>query len=201
MPVSRLAIYRCALVIGCFFNFIPSALAQKLSETHSARDGIYSLVEINPADLMWGRYRLANENLIFESLSVAWTGEFQELRKKGDFLERNFATGIGLQYYPQSVTLQGPFFRGEADLAFTSVSDESKGRINSKDAHLALIKMAGDMGWRVRLSDRLTGSAAYGLRTTLPQYLWSDNESVGRRWIENGESLDFRVQINLGILL
>ncbi len=172
------------------------AFAQRLMEKQAARDGIYSLVEINPADLLWGRYRLAHENLLFESLSFAWNAEVQESRQKGKFLEQSLGTGFSLQYYPQSVTLQGAFIRAETNLALLGVSEG----VSSK-SHLASMQVAGDLGWRVRLSDKLTGSAAYGLRTTLPQVLWTNNDRLSRRWIQEGDTSDVRVQINLGLLL
>lgn len=177
------------------------ARAQRLVDRQAAQDGIYSLVEINPADLMWGRYRLAQESFLFEGVSFAWNGEFQETRQKGRYREQNFAAGISLQYYPQSVTLQGPFLRAESNLAVSGVSEEAQAKSASGRTNLAVVKMAGDLGWRVRLSERLTGSAAYGLRTTIPQVLWTDDTTLSKRWLQSGDSLDVRVQINLGLLL
>lgn len=185
----------CLAFMGAVAVF-PECSAQQLRDKQPARDGIYSFVEFNPADLLWGRYRLAQESLILESLSFAWNGEVQENRQKGTFTEQNVSAGIGLQYYPQSVTLQGGFFRAETNFALSGISEGLRPKF-----HLATMKVAGDLGWRVRLSDRLTGSAAYGVRTTLPQVLWSNNDNQSRRWMQEGESADVRVQINLGLLL
>lgn len=187
------------LFLCCFLS--PSAHAQKLREKLAAQDGIFSLVEVNPADLMWGRYRLAHENFIFESVSFAWLGEVQETRRKNRFQERSLTAGLSLQYYPQSVSLMGPFFRAETDLTVSDVSEDGDAKRRAQNGYVSTLKMAGDIGWRVRLSDRLTGSAAYGLRTTVPQVLWANNEALGRSWLADGDSLDMRVQINLGILL
>lgn len=184
----------------CYFS-VPHAYAQKLREKLAAQDGIFSFVEVNPADLMWGRYRLAHENFIFESVSFAWLGEVQETRRKNRFQERSLTAGLSLQYYPQSVSLMGPFFRTETDLTMSDVTENGDPKRSAQGAYISTLKMAGDIGWRVRLSDRLTGSAAYGLRTTLPQVLWSNDEALGRRWLSDGDSLDMRVQINLGIIL
>jgi hypothetical protein len=184
----------------CYFS-VPHAYAQKLREKLAAQDGIFSFVEVNPADLMWGRYRLAHENFIFESVSFAWLGEVQETRRKNRFQERSLTAGLSLQYYPQSVSLMGPFFRAETDLTMSDVTENGDPKRSAQSAYISTLKMAGDIGWRVRLSDRLTGSAAYGLRTTLPQVLWSNDEALGRRWLSDGDSLDMRVQINLGIIL
>lgn len=170
--------------------------AQQLKETKPARDGIYSFIEFNPADLQWGRYRLAHENLILESLSFALSGEVQERRNKGEFSEQSLTAGLGLQYYPQSVTLQGGFIRAETNLAVSGLSHAEASRF-----HVAALKVAGDLGWRVRLSDRLTGSAAYGIRTTLPQVIWTNDTLGSQRWMREGETADVRVQINLGLLL
>jgi hypothetical protein len=172
------------------------AFAQRLTEKQPAREGIYSLVEINPADLLWGRYRLAQENLLMESLSFAWNVEVQESRQKGKFEEQSLGTGMSLQYYPQSVTMQGAFIRAETNLALMGVSEGSVAK-----SHLAMMQVAGDLGWRVRISEKLTGSAAYGLRNTLPQILWGKTDNLSRRWIQEGEMSEVRVQINLGLLL
>ncbi|MEN9824410.1 MAG: hypothetical protein RI953_155 [Pseudomonadota bacterium] len=199
LPKSRVLLLLCIfLLLG-----VPSlvATAQRLGERQAAQDGIYSLVEVNPADLMWGRYRVAQESFLFESVSFAWNGEFQEARQKGRYREQNFGAGISLQYYPQSVTLQGPFLRAESNLAVSGVLEDAQAKASSAKTNLAVLKMAGDLGWRVRLSERLTGSAAYGLRTTIPQVLWTDDTTLSKRWLESGDSLDVRVQINLGLLL
>jgi hypothetical protein len=173
-----------------------ASFAQQIKDKQPARDGIYSFVEFNPADLLWGRYRIAQESLILESFSFAWNGEVQENRQKGKYTEQSFTTGMGLQYYPQSVTLQGGFIRAETSLALSGVSDQRQSKF-----HLAAVKVAGDLGWRVRLSEKLTGSAAYGVRTTLPHVIWSNNDSQSKTWMQEGDSPDVRVQINLGLLL
>lgn len=161
-----------------------------------------SLVEINPADLIWGRYRIAHESLIFESVSVGWVGEVQNSVKQGSFEEKNIAAGVSLQYYPQSVTLNGLFVRGECDIALASVTDAVTAKGQMISGKSAFVQVAGDVGWRVRLSQRLTGSAAYGLRSTLSQDLWNDRGQMISRWLrqKNGTP-DVRVQINLGVLL
>lgn len=181
--------------------FQPLAYAQRLSESSVAKEGIFSFIEVNPADLVWGRYRVAHENFLFERISFAWNGEYQEKRTKGRFEEWNFGSGISLQYYPQSVSLQGPFFRAESNLSLSGVREDNSVKQSAGQGKLATIRMAGDLGWRVRLSDKLTGSAAYGLGTTLPQVLWTDNDILSRRWIGDSESMNVRVQINLGLLL
>ena len=85
--------------IFCAFLFIQTAFAQKVENTsRSSQDGIVSLIEFNPADLLLGRYRLANENLLMESVSIAWIGEVQENRKLGKYTEKNLAAGLSLQY-------------------------------------------------------------------------------------------------------
>lgn len=161
-----------------------------------------SLLEFNPADLMWGRYRFAHENLVLESLSFSLVGEVQDSLRQGQFEEKNIAVGLSLQYYPQAVSLHGLFLRGESDLAFSKVEEEASARRGPQSANVANVRLAGDLGWRVRLSDRLTGSAAYGLRTTLSQALWSSDGETAQRWL-NQKSTDVapRVQINLGVLL
>lgn len=164
----------------------------------SASSSIVSLIETNPADLLHRRYRLAHENLIFESTSFSLTGELQDNLSVGDFEEKSIAAGFGLQYYPQSVSLQGFFVRGETDLALASISDSG----TQESSLVAALRLAGDVGWRVRISDRLTGSAAYGLRTTIPQALWSNRPMMSTAWIsQRSASSDVRVQINLGLLL
>lgn len=171
---------------------------RSVSGEKSASVAIVSLVEVNPADLLRRRYRIAHENMIFESTSFALTGELQDTITVGDFQEKSLAAGFALQYYPQSVSLHGLFFRGETDLALSSVSDEKQ----LTDSTAATLRLAGDVGWRVRLSERLTGSAAYGLRTTVPQTLWSTQPVVTGRWIQQkSDANDVRVQINLGLLL
>lgn len=181
------------------------AHAQRLdvskSETGSGA-AMVSLVEMNPADLLWGRYRLSYENLIFEGVSFAWTGEIQESFKRGQFEEKNLATGISLQYYPQSVSLTGLFLRGESDVSFATVREDPSARRLQETGDAAVLRLAGDVGWRVRLSERLTGSAAYGLRTTLSESLWSNESQLTERWLrEKTVAPDIRVQINLGVVL
>lgn len=201
MSLLRRIFFSTALLILSILIRSGIAMAQKLGDKKAAQDGIFSLIEMNPADLLWGRYRIANENLVFESTSLAWVGELQEWRQKGNFKERSAALGLSLQYYPQSITLTGPFFRGETQFSVLGITEYAQNKQTSQSGYLALLKVGGDLGWRVRLSDRLTGSAAYGLRSSLPQILWNSDESLGRRWLENGDSFDVRVQINLGILL
>lgn len=196
-PVMRIPFF--VFLVSCLCS--QKARAEKLRETLAAQEAIFSLVEFNPADLMWGRYRLAYENFIFEGVSFAWLGEVQESRRTNGFLERSLTAGLSLQYYPQSVSLMGPFFRAETDLSVSDVSEDAGSKRPARSAYVSTLKMAGDIGWRVRLSERLTGSAAYGLRTTLPQVLWSNDNALGRRWLANDDNLDLRVQINLGILL
>lgn len=195
---QKLFILMTALV--CLASF-QRAEAQKGTDVQVAQEGIYSLVEFNPADLMWGRYRLAHENLILDSVSFAWTGEVQEFRKKGDFQERYVSSGIALQWYPQSVTLMGLFVRGESDLGLMDVQDREQAKNTTDDGLLAVARVAGDIGWRVRMSPRLTGSASYGVRTTLPHTLWNNDEALSKKWAQTGEHVDMRVQINLGLLL
>lgn len=179
--------------------------AQTLEVTRPSGDAsgaAVSLFEFNPADLMWGRYRVAHENLILESLSFSLVGEVQDSFRQGRFSEKNISVGMSLQYYPQAVSLNGLFLRGETDLAVSQIEEEASARRGPQEASVANIRLAGDLGWRVRLSDRLTGSAAYGLRTTLSQALWSNDRETGQRWL-NQKSADVapRVQINLGVLL
>lgn len=175
-----------------------SPIGNSLSSEKSASTAIVSLVEFNPADLLHRRYRISHENMIFESTSFSLTGELQDSVSMGDFREKSLSAGFGLQYYPQSISLQGLFFRGETDLALTNLMDES----SANDSTAATLRLAGDVGWRVRLSERLTGSAAYGLRTTVPQTLWSTQPLMSGRWIQQkSNENDVRVQINLGLLL
>lgn len=198
---ARIVLANMIGFLGSIVGLVQTAQGQSLGGTQPAKEGIFSLVEFNPADLMWGRYRVVHENLLFEGFSVAWLGEWQDTRRKSVFDERSFSTGLSLQYYPQSVTLQGPFLRGETAVALSGVREDAQAKKPELSTNQMLLRVAGDLGWRVRLSDRLTGSAAYGLRTTLPQVLWSQNEELSQRWLDKGESLDVRVQINLGVLL
>lgn len=193
---SRFGALWLSLLSYSVFAWTP--LGTGVSAEKSASSAIVSLVEFNPADLLHRRYRISHENMIFESTSFSLTGELQDRITAGDFSEKSLAAGFALQYYPQSVSLQGLFFRGETDLALTSLIDESRG----SDSTTATLRLAGDVGWRVRLSERLTGSAAYGLRTTVPQTLWSSQPVMAGRWMEQkSDETDVRVQINLGLLL
>jgi hypothetical protein len=193
---SRMCSICIAICVPVLIAWSPTKTT--ISAENSAASAIVSLVEINPADLLLRRYRVAHENMIFESTSFALTGELQDTVGVGDFREKSLAAGFALQYYPQSISLQGLFIRGETDLALTNLRDESQ----SSDSTAATLRLAGDVGWRVRLSERLTGSAAYGLRTTVPQALWSSQPVMAGRWIQQKiDENDVRVQINLGLLL
>ena len=200
---SRRLVLTSTLVSISLLNSL--ALAQKLETTSSDKKNsgvMLSLIEINPADLLFGRYRIAHENLILDGLSFSWIGEVQDSLANRNYVERNLATGVSLQYYPQSISLDGLFLRGESDIALSEVSEGSVGRRQAESGKAATLRIAGDIGWRVRLSERLTGSAAYGLRTTLPQTLWNSNSQLTQRWlIQKSDNPDARVQINLGVLL
>ena len=190
----------CAFCLPFFATMLTawSSLDSAISDNKSASSAIVSLVEFNPADLLHRRYRISHENMIFESTSFALTGELQDSVLMGDFKEKSLAAGFSLQYYPQSISLQGLYFRGETDLAVTNLVDEKR----ASDSTAATLRLAGDVGWRVRLSERLTGSAAYGLRTTVPQTLWSSQPVMAGRWMQQKtDDNDVRVQINLGLLL
>ncbi|MEY4063823.1 MAG: hypothetical protein RIR26_31 [Pseudomonadota bacterium] len=161
-----------------------------------------SLFEFNPADLAWGRYRVSYENLFMESASIAWTGEWQDAVNIDDLVERSLASGVALQVYPHSVALDGFFIRGEADVALAFVERKGTQQKSPAEATTAALRFAGDLGWRVRMSESLTGSAAYGLRSTVPQLLWGGRNTLTQNWIEKrSRNLDPRVQINLGVLL
>lgn len=200
---SRRPVLTGILISVSFFSSL--AVAQKLETLPSDRKStgvVLSLIEINPADLLFGRYRIAHENLILDGLSFSWIGEVQDTLARGNFEERNLATGVSLQYYPQAISLDGLFFRGESDIALSEVSDDSVGRREAASGKASTMRIAADIGWRVRLSERLTGSAAYGLRATLPQTLWNSDSKLTQRWvIQKSDNPDARVQINLGILL
>lgn len=163
---------------------------------------VVSLLEMNPADLLWDRYRLAYENLFMDGVSFAWTGELQGSRQTAGFSERSLSSGVALQVYPQSSVLDGFFLRGEADVAVSFLERKATQQQPVSEATTSTLRFAGDLGWRVRMGEKLTGSAAYGLRTTVPQPLWgSENESI-RNWLEKrSQNPDVRVQINLGVLL
>lgn len=184
----------------------PRAFAQSLESSASLKNtaarATVSLLEFNPADLMWGRYRFAHESLVIESLSVSIVGEVQDTVKQGRFEEKNIAMGLGVQYYPQAISLDGLFLRGESALALSKVVEDATARRAAQSANVASVQLAGDLGWRVRLTDRLTGSAAYGLETTISQALWSNDAQTSERWInEKASEVVPRVQINLGVLL
>ncbi|MBM3383068.1 MAG: hypothetical protein FJY29_11575 [Betaproteobacteria bacterium] len=195
----------CLLLTALGFAFPRHVPAQVLGGSQSRDDATgaaVSLLEFNPADLVWGRYRFAHENLILDSLSFSLVGEVQDSLRQSQFEEKNIAAGLSLQYYPQSISLNGLFLRAESDLALSKVEEDASARRSAQSASVAHVRLAGDLGWRVRLSDRLTGSAAYGLRTTLSQALWSSDSATAQRWL-NQKSADVapRVQINLGVLL
>lgn len=200
---SRRPVLTGILISVSFFSSL--AVAQKLETLPSDKKStgvVLSLIEINPADLLFGRYRIAHENLILDGLSFSWIGEVQDTLARGNFEERNLATGVSLQYYPQAISLDGLFLRGESDIALSEVSDDSVGRRKAARGKAATMRIAADIGWRVRLSERLTGSAAYGLRATLPQTLWNSDSKLTQRWvIQKSDNPDARVQINLGFLL
>ena len=161
-----------------------------------------SLIEINPADLVWGRYRVSYENLFMESVSIAWTGELQDPFRTDDLAERSLASGVALQVYPQSAALEGFFIRGEADVALAFLDRKGNQQKPSSDVTTAALRFAGDLGWRVRMSERLTGSAAYGLRSAIPEALWGGDNPLVQSWLEKrSRHPDLRVQINLGVLL
>jgi hypothetical protein len=202
LPSRQLVSTATLVSISLFYSI---AFAQKLETTSSDKKSagaVLSLIEINPADLLFGRYRIAHENLILDGLSFSWIGEVQDTLASRNYEERNIATGVSLQYYPQSISLDGLFVRGESDIALSEVSEGTVGRRRAESGKAATLRIAVDIGWRVRLSERLTGSAAYGLRTTLPQTLWNSNSQLTQRWlIQKSDNPDARVQINLGVLL
>lgn len=202
LPSRRLVLTGNLISISFFSSLAVAQKLETLSSEKKSSGVVLSLIEINPADLLFGRYRIAHENLILDGLSFSWIGEVQDTLANRNYVERNLATGVSLQYYPQAISLDGLFLRGESDIALSEVSEGSVGRHHAESGKAATMRIAADIGWRVRLSERLTGSAAYGLRTTLPQTLWNSDSQLTQRWvIQKSDNLDARVQINLGVLL
>lgn len=167
-------------------------------QNFTARDGVFSAYEWNPADLLAaGRIWIGAEWIVARGFAFGAFGE-AESREDKRWLRKGGALGVSAIQYFQSQTMKGPFARGDVGVYGTGYEG------NAEAPPLRGTVYGGfadaELGYRVSLGDRFTGAAGYGVRRLLPHLF--DPKSTPQAPLYAGSSLwQPRVRVNLGIAL
>ena len=168
------------------------------SFSSSAKSGTFALLEWNPADLLFSRLRFSGEYVIIDGF--AFGGIFEHQREDKDkFKHGTTAAGVTATQYFDSQTLRGPFVKGEI-AAMGSVFTRKDAEEEQEKAIYGL-HMGIDGGYRFAFTERITGSASYGARRTVPDFIATQGDKAVQDWLSQNKLWTMRVQVGLGITL
>jgi hypothetical protein len=195
-----------ALIFASYLCFFPKCLAvtestlpsAPITFSSSAKSGPFALIEWNPADLLFSRLRFSGEYIIVDGFAFGAMLEYQ----KQDFEKYQHGTssmGVTATQYFDSQTLKGPFVKGE--MAAMGSVFRIKDAEESQEKAIYGLHLGIEGGYRFSFSDRLTGSASYGARRVVPDFVATQGDGAVKDWVSQNKLWSMRVQVGLGITL
>jgi|GEM_PF-669727 len=164
----------------------------------SASKGPYSVIEWNPADLLWGRVHLSGEYVIVDGFAFGGLAEYQKQNSE-KYKHATTAVGVTATQYLESQTLRGSFLRGEL-AAMGSVFTRKDVEVQEEQGVYGL-SLGADLGYRFLISQRFTGAASYGVRRVVPDFFTTQGDSPLEDWQTANKAWSMRVQLALGIAI
>ena len=164
----------------------------------SASKGPYALIEWNPADLMWERIHVSGEYVIVDGFAFGGMAEYQK-QSDDKYTHATSAAGVTATQYIESQTLKGTFLRGEM-AAMGSIFTRKDVDVQQEQAVYGL-SLGADAGYRFLLTQRITGSASYGARRTVPDFFAATGDTPVEDWKTHNKHWTMRVQLALGVTL
>jgi hypothetical protein len=170
---------------------------QTLKTQTTAKSGIFSALEFNPADLLNERLRITGEYLIVDGF--AFGGVF-EGQKRGTSLWRHttLTAGVTASQYFLSQTLNGPFVRGEVG-GMGSVFRLNQSESLDKAVYGANFGL--DLGYRMNFGSRFTSHAAYGVRRAVPDFFGTQGVNAVKEYESRTKNWTMRVLLAMGVSL
>jgi hypothetical protein len=164
----------------------------------TSKSGPFALIEWNPADLLFNRLRFSGEYVIVDGFAFGAIAEYQK-QDLDKIQHGTTAAGITATQYFDSQTLKGPFLKGEMAL-MGSVFKLKDVEVSEEKAIYGL-HLGVEGGYRFAFSDRLTGSASYGARRVVPDFVATQGDDAAKSWASQNKLWTMRVQVGLGITL
>ena len=164
----------------------------------SSSKGPYSVVEWNPADLLWDRVHLSGEYVIVDGFAFGGMAEYQK-QSTDKYKHATTAVGVTATQYIESQTLRGTFLRGEI-AAMGSVFTRKDVEVQEEQGVYGL-SLGADLGYRFLISQRFTGAASYGVRRVVPDFFTTQGDSPLEDWKTANKAWSMRVQLALGLAI